>query len=182
MFVDCGGYDGDTTLQFLSRVARYKRIYVFEPSAANFAKAVERLAGKPGIVLKPIGVSDKAGMLPFDPDLGSASAIGSSGQVSIEVATIDEAISEPVTFIKMDLEGWELRALKGARRHICQDHPKLAIAVYHQAKDFWQIPDLVLSMRDDFDVYVRHYSEGWSETVMFFIPRTARSVGRFTKR
>jgi FkbM family methyltransferase len=173
VFVDCGGYDGDTTLQFLSRVAGYKRIYVFEPSPTNFAKAAKCLARKPDIVLKPIGVSDKAGTLPFDPGLGSASAVGRSGAVSIEVAPIDEAILEPVTFIKMDLEGWELRALEGARRHICEDHPKLAVAVYHRASDFWQVPDLVLSMRDDFALHIRHYSEGWSETVMYFVPRAS---------
>jgi hypothetical protein len=25
-------------------------------------------------------------------------------------------------------------------------------------------------VRDDYKVYLRHYSEGWTKTVMFFIP------------
>jgi hypothetical protein len=74
-------------------------------------------------------------------------------------------------FIKMDLEGWELKALQGAVRHIREDHPKLAIAVYHHPSDFWRIPEFILSIRDDYDLYLRHYTEGWSETVMYFVPR-----------
>ena len=88
----------------------------------------------------------------------------------IQAVSIDEYIAARVTYIKMDLEGWETQALAGARRHITVDHPKLAISVYHDAADFWKVPEYVLSLRDDYDVYLRHYSEGWSETVMYFIP------------
>jgi hypothetical protein len=86
------------------------------------------------------------------------------------VTTIDEEIKEPLSMIKMDLEGWELNALRGARRRIGQDHPKLAVAVYHCASDFWRIPEFVLGVRGDYTIYLRHYTEGWSETVMYFIP------------
>jgi FkbM family methyltransferase len=172
VFVDCGGFDGDTALQFRSRVAAYERIYLFEPSPVNLAKASVRLSGFGNLSLVALGVSDAAGTLSFDPSAGSASAVNAAGSMTIDVVSIDDYISEPVTFIKMDLEGWELQALKGARKHILADHPKLAIAVYHRPSDFWQIPQYVLGLRDDYDVYLRHYSEGWSETVMYFIPRT----------
>ena len=62
--------------------------------------------------------------------------------------------------------------MKGARRHILKDHPKLAISVYRHPSDFWRIPEYVLGLREDYSIYLRHYSEGWSETVMYFIPRT----------
>ena len=71
----------------------------------------------------------------------------------------------------MDLEGWENKALLGAKNHILQDHPKLAIAVYHSASDFWSIPQLVLGIRNDYDVYLRHYTQGWVESIMYFIPK-----------
>jgi hypothetical protein len=32
VFVDCGGFDGDTVLEFCSRARKYKQIYMFEPS------------------------------------------------------------------------------------------------------------------------------------------------------
>ncbi len=37
--------------------------------------------------------------------------------------------------------------------------------------DFWRIPEQVLSYRDDYNIFLRHYTEGVSETVMFFIPK-----------
>ncbi len=70
----------------------------------------------------------------------------------------------------MDLEGWELKALQGCREHILEDYPKLAISVYHSASDFWKVHQAIMAVRDDYSVYLRHYTEGWSETVMFFMP------------
>jgi hypothetical protein len=71
----------------------------------------------------------------------------------------------------MDLEGWEVQALTGARRHISEHRPKLAISVYHRASDFWRIPQLILGFCAQYDIYLRHYTEGWSESVMYFIPK-----------
>ena len=71
----------------------------------------------------------------------------------------------------MDLEGWELKALHGTKKHILENHPKLAISIYHNSADFRKVPEFILSLRDDYDLYLRHYSEGWSETVMYFIPK-----------
>jgi FkbM family methyltransferase len=172
VFVDCGGYDGDTVLEFCSRMARFKHIYMFEPSPANFERARVRLRRVKDVSLIPYGVSDKPGKLRFDPAGGSASAVSTSGSMAIDVVTIDDYIPGAVTYIKMDLEGWELQALKGAKRHIVEDFPKLAIAVYHNASDFWRIPEYVLHLRDEYSIHIRHYSEGWSETVMYFVPRS----------
>jgi FkbM family methyltransferase len=172
-FVDCGGYDGDTSLEFLARTSDHRMIYLFEPSPPNFEKARARLRGREKLQLYPLGVSDAKGRLSFDPGSGSASSVCSAGSATIDVVSIDEHLAGPVTYIKMDLEGWELNALRGASRHILEDHPKMAVSVYHQSSDFWRIPKYVLGLRDDYDVYLRHYSEGWSETVMYFIPRPA---------
>ncbi|MBP7509952.1 MAG: FkbM family methyltransferase [Smithella sp.] len=84
--------------------------------------------------------------------------------------TLDQYVNDKVTFIKMDLEGWELKAMQGAKKHIIEDKPKLAIAVYHNASDFWQVFEYVTSLRRDYRVFLRHYTEGWSETVMYCVP------------
>jgi hypothetical protein len=75
-----------------------------------------------------------------------------------------------VTSIKMDLEGWELRALAGSREHIIMDHPKLAICVYHHPSHFWGVFGFVMGLRADYKVFLRHYTEGLDETVMYFVP------------
>lgn len=170
VFVDAGGFDGDTTEEFCKRYPDYKKVYIFEPSSTNIAKAKKRLANFREINFLELGISDMVGTLWFDPDAGSASSVSESGTCKIEVTTLDQQIEEPITFLKMDLEGWENNALAGARQHILNDHPKLAISVYHHPSDFWQVFEYVLQLRSDYKVYLRHYTEGWSETVMYFVP------------
>jgi len=170
VFVDGGGFDGDTTEEFCCRYPDYERVFVFEPSVVNLNKARIRLNGLRFIEFIDKGLSDQAGSLAFNPDVGSASAVSETGTCRIQVSTVDEEIRVPVSFIKMDLEGWELKALAGSQRHIHQDRPTLAIAVYHRPSDFWQICDFVLSVHSGYRVYLRHYTEGWSETVMYFVP------------
>lgn len=171
VFVDCGGFDGDTTEEFVRRNPDYRSVWFFEPSEANMLKAKKRLKGARDIYFVQKGVSDRIETLSFNSGAGSASAITEGGDVAIQVTTVDQVINEPVSFIKMDLEGWELKALEGARRHIQQDRPKLAVAVYHQASDFWMIPEFILGLCNNYKLYLRHYTEGWTETVMYFVPR-----------
>ncbi|MES2025033.1 MAG: FkbM family methyltransferase [Pseudomonadota bacterium] len=173
VFVDAGGFDGDTTEQFCQRYPDYQKVYLFEPASANLTLAKSRLTGFRDIEFIEKGVSNESGTLYFNANQGSASAISDSGDSSIEVTTIDACVSAPVSFIKMDLEGWEINALTGARDHILTDHPKLAIAVYHRPSDFWGVFELIIGLRDDYQVYLRHYTESWTETVMFFLPAPA---------
>ncbi|WP_076591583.1 FkbM family methyltransferase [Herminiimonas arsenitoxidans] len=172
IFVDAGGFNGDTTEEFCKRYPDYREVILFEPSATNMADAKLRLAEHRDIRFIEQGISDAPGTLWFNSDAGSASAVSTEGACRIDVTTLDIALSDAVTFIKMDLEGWEMKALAGAEQHIRNDYPTLAISVYHSTSDFWRIPEYIASIRQDYDIYLRHYTEGWSETVMFFIPKT----------
>jgi hypothetical protein len=51
-----------------------------------------------------------------------------------------------IDFIKMDIEGAELEALKGSESVLRLFKPKLAITVYHHFKDFWTIPQYLDSL------------------------------------
>jgi FkbM family methyltransferase len=169
VFIDAGGFDGDTSEEFCRRYPDYQKVFLFEPSASNMATARSRLKGLHDIEFMQEGLSDSDGELSFDPDLGSASSVSSTSGTRIKVTTLDQAVKQPVSFIKMDLEGWELKALSGCRTHILEDKPKLAISVYHAARDFREIPGFILSLNPDYRVFLRHYTQGWSETVMFFV-------------
>jgi FkbM family methyltransferase len=171
IFVDAGGFDGDTTQEYCKRYPSYEKIYIFEPSSNNIANARERLRDYRAVNFIQRGLSDSNGTLFFNPDDGSASSVSESGSCKIDVTTLDQQVDEKVTFIKMDLEGWELKALEGSKRHILEDHPKLAISVYHHPSDFWRIFEFIINLRQDYKVFLRHYTEGWSETVLFFVPK-----------
>ncbi len=171
IFVDAGGFDGDTTEIFCDKNPDYDKVFLFEPDITNLKKAKIRLRGYKNIDYIPLGVSDKYETLWFNANNGSASSIGDSGNLEIKVTTIDKHIQSKVSFIKMDLEGWELKALKGAKRHILEDHPKMAIAVYHHPSDFWQIFNYIFNLRQDYNIFLRHYTESWTETIMYFLPK-----------
>lgn len=170
VFVDAGGFDGDTAQAFADRYTDYRKILFFEPSAKNMAAARTRLATYENIAYYPIGLSNTAGILQFNQDAGSASSVSSSGGANIVVDTLDAAVQEPVSFIKMDLEGWEMNALAGARDHIQKSKPKLAIAVYHNSADFRLIYQFIKQFEHQYRIFLRHYTQGWSETIMFFTP------------
>jgi hypothetical protein len=71
----------------------------------------------------------------------------------------------------MDIEGWELKALAGCISQIRNNSPKLTIAVYHNSIDFIKIPEFILSINKNYKIFLRHYTEGWSESVMYFLPK-----------
>jgi FkbM family methyltransferase len=168
VFVDAGGFDGDTTEQFCLRAPNYKRVYFFEPSEKNLAAARKRLASWPKIEFRALGLSDQEGELCFNAESGSACSISEEGTEKITVTTLDQNVQEPVSLIKMDLEGWEPYALNGCKQQIIRNTPKLAIAVYHHAAHFRDVFNYVLDLQPAYHVRLRHYTQGWSETVMFF--------------
>lgn len=168
VFVDAGGFDGDTSEGFARRYPDYRKIVLFEPSQKNMDAARQRLSSRRDIDYRQVGLSDTAGTLGFNEGAGSASAIATTATSTIQVDTLDAAVDEPVTFIKMDLEGWELKALRGASGHIARDRPKLAIAAYHDSPDFRLIHQFISGYDHGYRCHLRHYTQGWSETVMFF--------------
>lgn len=172
-FVDAGGFDGATTVDFFTHCPQAGGAWFFEPSPSNMALARERLPAELQARMRfmPVGLADRACTLRFDSRAGSASMVREDGDLVLPMDTLDALVDTPVHLIKMDLEGGELAALQGARRHIAEDHPTLAIACYHAAADLRRIVRFVLGVRADYDLRLRHYTEGWSETVLFFLPR-----------
>ncbi|MBU2760474.1 FkbM family methyltransferase [Acidithiobacillus sulfurivorans] len=170
VFIDVGGYDGFTSLEFMKRCPGYKSIHLFEPEKGNYQSCLERLREFKNVHCFPIGLSNSKKKLKFSIQ-GSASRVSDTGSVTINLDRLDDLLHCPCTFIKMDIEGEEFAAIDGARNTILTHHPRLAISIYHKIGDFWRIPKLVLSIRSDYEVFLRHYTESIYETVMFFMPK-----------
>lgn len=171
VFVDVGGFDGFTTCEFVKRCPSYSAVHFFEPNERNLSLANQNISSFKNINVHKMGLFDKKTTLSFDPEKGSASKISESGIEIINVDLLDDVVSEKTTFIKLDIEGVEMAALRGMKNHILKFHPKIAIAVYHKPSDFREIPTYILGIRNDYNVYLRHYTEGWTETIMYFIPK-----------
>ncbi|MEQ2527501.1 FkbM family methyltransferase [Bacillaceae bacterium CLA-AA-H227] len=168
-FVDCGGYQGETTIDFIKRVPNYKKVYYFEPSFKNMMISKENLSIYTNIKYFMAGTYSDNTVLKFNSDEGSSSAITNEGTNEIEVLKLDDVITDENLFIKMDIEGAELDSLIGAKNIIVEKKPVLAICVYHDQRHFWKIPEFIKGIREDYKIYIRHYSGGNFETVMYFI-------------
>jgi len=91
----------------------------------------------------------------------------SKGDTYIDTVSIDERfISEKVSFIKMDIEGAETEAIRGAMNIIKRDKPKLAISIYHKKEDIYEIPLLINEICPEYKFYLRHFSSHLCETVL----------------
>ena len=177
VFADCGGFVGDTTNIFLNKVQDFSKIYIYEPNPINHQKATQLLSKQVAnksdkIIIRKagVGIENISSKISLS---GAGSHISDSGDCDIQIVSLDMDIQEPITFIKMDVEGFELDALKGARNHIISDKPKLAICVYHKPDDLWEIPEYILSLNPEYKLYLRQYMIGdgenpW-ETVLYAI-------------
>jgi FkbM family methyltransferase len=170
VFVDAGGFDGQTSLEFIRQCPAYKSIHFFEPDAKNLERARNNLSSYKNIHYYRMGLAESQKTLRFSSGAGSASKLSEEGDIEIPVDTLDDRVKDKITFLKMDIEGAEEMALRGAREHILRDHPKMAICCYHRFNDFWKIPEIILMIRENYNIYLRHYEEGFVETVMYFIP------------
>jgi FkbM family methyltransferase len=175
-FVDIGCYDGMTSLEFARRAPGFHHITAFEPAPDNFEKVVGNLTplGLDRVTVHACGLSDEPAVLSFSSGQGSSSRISTEGDTTIRVERLDDIELPGATFLKMDIEGAEEPALMGSLGTIRTHRPRLAISVYHRAHDFWKIPEVVDLAGVDYELRMRHYTEGIDETVMFFLPVTSR--------
>ena len=159
MVVDLGAYTGDTALSYLRNYGEdgYKRMYCYEITPSTFEILTRNLAPYRNIDCRLKGVGDAEGTLYVRDHQTSASgnALDAQGGEAVAVTTLDADIREPVTLIKADIEGYEQKALLGARGHIVREHPKLLFSVYHNNEDLWKIPRMIHEMSPDYKFYLR---------------------------
>lgn len=177
VFIDCGGYDGKTSLDFIRKVSgKYKKIVIFEPDPNCLPMINKNVPSDKRINVIPKGVWDTETDLSFAASGDSASHVveGHGGADHntevISVVSIDQCDAcRDATFIKMDLEGAEQKALKGAEQTIKNNIPKLAICIYHSDEDMIEIIDYLHNLVPDYKLYVRHHSTAAIETVVYAI-------------
>lgn len=167
-FVDCGGFTGDTIEDLLRQKKNVQAIASFEPDIHNFRHLSDACRKKDTkIVCFPCAVADKTEFQKFSAARGSGS-ISEYGESTILSICLDDAlIGFNPTFIKMDIEGAEIKALYGAKRIICENVPDLAICVYHNVNHLWDVILLLKSWNLGYKFFVRSYNAYTMETVLY---------------
>jgi len=178
--IDGGGCWGDSALYFAHAVGAEGRVYTFE-FAPNNLEVLRRnlgmnreLAGRVEIV--EAALWDRCGEQLEYSARGPATTLNDgSGSLRAPTTTVDELVRsrrlDRVDLIKMDIEGAELKALKGAEETIRRFHPKLAISGYHTHEDTVVIPDYITNLYTGYEIYLDHFTIYEGETVFFAIPR-----------
>jgi len=180
VFIDCGAYDGDTAANFIRHTGgHFKTIYAFEADQQNFEKLCAFVSGLPSHLssrIRPVNaaLSDHEGFLWFAQTGTAASAVSTSGAkasgVKVRSVALDDAVDEVPTWIKMDIEGSEPAALRGARRAISTYAPVLSICAYHSQCHVWSIPLQIRELHEGYRMYLRPFvPESW-DLVCYAIP------------
>jgi FkbM family methyltransferase len=181
VYVDGGSFDGDTIRSFIERVhGRFDAIYGFEPDPVTFAKLKGNFSDEPRVHPIHAGLHSHSGTLRFRDDASRGAIFADDGEIKMPVTTIDDVLGERrLTYVKMNIEGAEIDALKGGHNAIRKWQPRLAISVYHRASDLWRIPQLVSELVPDYRLYLRQHDGGIIETVLYALsPEASASSSR----
>ncbi|MCS6838815.1 MAG: FkbM family methyltransferase [Bdellovibrionaceae bacterium] len=174
VFVDGGGYIGDTALVFLEY--QPKEIVIFEPDPRNHRLLKQTVAmNKVGIPLHLVesGLSDSEseGLLKqnyigstFCVDGQSQSQSNRDSLINTPLTSLDKWFltaekngfaSQRVGLIKLDVEGFEYAAIRGGMNLIKSHRPILLISIYHTPQDFFYIKPFLSDHLKNYQFMVR---------------------------
>ena len=170
--IDGGSFTGDSGIVFSRAVGPQGRVYSFDPVQnhvdicnANFARA-----GYENMRVFPYGVSDKTVAAPTV-KLGQYSPGWRVDDSAVPLIRIDDLVIagqiERIDFIKLDVEGSETAALRGALASIHKFKPKLAISIYHRPDDLFGISKFVDDLRLGYKFYLDCYTIYDEEIVLY---------------
>lgn len=176
-YVDLGAYDGDTLVEFLNETSmQFKKLYGMEPDSRSYRKMKRRLymIGSAIMELYNCGAWDEDTTVTFSIARGRGSTAivpekadenaptgrrhGTARLREIRMMKTDTMLrGDAATYIKIDTEGAEMNALRGAEKTITEFRPKLNVALYHRNEDMFALPLLINKMNKKYKLYMRHH-------------------------
>ena len=173
VLVDCGAYTGDTMQDFLRRGYPFRKYIAYELSRRSYDMLQENMRNVRGggtgeLIAYNCGVGEREEIVHYD-DAIRGNTISASGVVGKTVRLSEHLRDEPVSFIKMDIEGAEIAALKGAAELIRSRRPDLAICTYHSISDLYEVPLYIHSLVPEYRLYLRHHTPVHYETVCYAV-------------
>ena len=174
---DCGAFTGDTLKDFILQIGveRLEAWYAIEPDRKSFDKLVSYVKElpvdiQPRIKCYHAAVGDRHAMVSVDFDGESTAIVSSSPSANIPCLTLDSIFSNnPCSLIKMDIEGYEAKALLGAKDIIRRDKPILALSAYHKPTDFFALPILIQNLWGNYydTMLLKRYGSYFFESVLY---------------
>jgi len=171
IYVDLGAYNGDTIKELMEFTkGKYQKIYALEPDKKNFKKLKKFVDGMKNIFIFNSAAWCMDTEIPFSTKAGRQSSVSPEGTL-VDARSVDSLLSgNPVTLIKMDVEGFEREAIWGASQTISKYTPKMMVALYHRNEDIFELPLLIKKLNPKYKLFIRHqlYIPAW-ETNLYAI-------------
>ena len=157
-FIDGGAYIGDSALMF-ETFYDPKKIFAFEPEPNNYTHLLKTIKTNNLKKIVPInkGLGEKEAILHFTSE-GISSHISNEGDLNVNIVSIDNFVFKnnlTVGLIKLDLEGYELKALRGAIKTIEKFKPVLLISIYHNGEEFFETVKYIKDISSDYKCIIR---------------------------
>lgn len=174
--LDCGAYDGDTLVQFSKRYGRLNLAVALECDLQNYEKMMNKtFPNIERLIALPVGSADRVGQLFFNNDKKMQSRLNSEADSNdkktvVSVIDCDNAF-RGIHFnrVVIDTEGYEKQSLSGMRHIISSQCPDITVAAYHYPTDFYEIINLINSLKPGYKYYFRNHSPFVAETVLYAV-------------
>lgn len=172
-FYDVGGFDGQSTADYINAVSGYRKIYFFEPDEFWMEKSRNRFADKKDIVYINAVVGNKNGHVLYDNRCGdSANNVSLDGNIKVREVKLDDYIKDEKCYVKIDVEGYEEQVIEGMENAIMKYKPLLSVSLYHRPGDFHKLINKILKLNPDYRMILRHYSNTYADTRCYFIDKS----------
>lgn len=175
--IDAGLFDSAVLRNFALAAGSCGHVYDFEPEARNYEFVLKTLHryGNPGNITIP-----QKGLWSCKTSLHISNE-GASGKICPEPVKesslckltdldsfVEESSLEQVNLIKMDIEGAEMEALRGAEKTIRRFQPKLQICAYHRIDDLIEIYEFIKDICPEYKVWFTAHAPYLNEYVYYF--------------
>ena len=145
---------------------------MIEPDAENLSRAKARLtesdyAAK--ITYRQVVISSSRGQLGFRADGNMGSQLDPLAIQTVPSLLLSDLKCDGNTYIKLDIEGSEISALREASSYLTVQKPLLAVSVYHRPDDLLDAVDILTSF-PGYELYLRCHGESGEDLMLYAVP------------
>jgi FkbM family methyltransferase len=166
VIIDAGAFNGDTAVLFCHKTDNDCFVHSFEllDESIKLFNYNTKLNGiEKYVKLNKVALSDKSNEtvnIKRVQTEGGTSIFGNEdAEENIQTLTLDDYVVQnnmnKLDLIKMDIEGAEIHALKGAKNTIEHFKPRLALCLYHKWEDVLTIPRFLDSLNVEYKYYFK---------------------------
>jgi hypothetical protein len=118
---------------------------------------------------------ETAAALRFNAVGWQGSTVDQDGEALIQGVDLDSALPNfKPNLVTLDVEGAELKALRGMERSILKYTPHLAVSIYHRPDDWWVLPiyirNLIQDNRLEYSLFLRVHHPSAFDVCLYAAP------------